>query len=321
MNAGSSFGEQYRFEEAERYLGHAIAFAEERDFDSHRNYDQAWLALVQLFTGRLGAAEETAAALLQVGDLSVVARIMALVAIGRSRARRGLDVGDVLDKALELALPTGTLQRIAPVRLARAEAAWLAGDANRTRDEAGAAQALAIGHRHQWHAAEVAYWQSRIGNAPALKSWFAQPYAAQLSGRWRDAAALWNERHCPYERARALAEGDDAAKLEALNIFEALGTRPAADMLRQKMRHSGATYVPRGPRPSTRQHEFGLTTRQQEIANLIVEGLTNGAISKRLKISAKTVEHHVSAILAKLAVTTRTDAVARLSDRTPRSDL
>lgn len=320
MNAGSSFGEQYRFEEAERYLGHAIAFAGERDFDAHRHYDEAWLALVQLFTGRFGAAEETATALLKTAEISTIARIMALVAIGRSRARRGLHVGGVLDEALELANPTGTLQRIAPVRLARAEAAWLAGDVNRTREEADATQSLAIGHRHQWHAAEVAYWQNEAGSAAILQPWFAPPYFAQLSGRWRDAAELWSERNCPYERARALADGDDAAKLAALDIFEALGTRPAADMLRQQMRHSGADYVPRGPRPATRQHAFGLTTRQQEIADLITEGLTNSAISKRLRISGKTVEHHVSVILAKLAVKTRTDAVARLSETTPISD-
>jgi len=242
------------------------------------------------------------------------------VAIGRSRARRGLRTGDILDEALELAMPTGTLQRIAPVRLARAEAAWLAGDLNQTREEADATQSLAISHRHQWHAAEIAYWQSKAGSASTPQPWFAPPYFAQLSGRWRDAAALWNERHCPYERARALADGDDAARLEAIDIFEALGTRPAADMLRQQMRQSGANYVPRGPRPATRQHQFGLTARQQEIANFIAEGLTNGAIARRLKISGKTVEHHVSAILAKLAVSTRTDAVVRLSEGTPSQD-
>ena len=64
--------------------------------------------------------------------VSAIGRIMALVALGRLRARRG-DPGatGALDEALALATQTDTLQRLAPVRAARAEAAWLDGDRER----------------------------------------------------------------------------------------------------------------------------------------------------------------------------------------------
>ena len=43
---------------------------------------------------------------------------------------------------------------------------------------------------------------------------------------------------------------------------------------------------------------------------LVVEGLRNGEIAARLFLSPKTVDHHVSAILGKLGVNNRVQAVA-----------
>ena len=58
----------------------------------------------------------------------------------------------------------------------------------------------------------------------------------------------------------------------------------------------------------------GLTAREVEVATLLAEGLTNAEIADRLVVSAKTVDHHVSAILAKLGVPTRA-AAANLAAR------
>jgi DNA-binding NarL/FixJ family response regulator len=55
----------------------------------------------------------------------------------------------------------------------------------------------------------------------------------------------------------------------------------------------------------------GLTTRQTEVLRLLDDGLTNAELAERLYLSVKTVDHHVSAILAKLDVTKRRDAVRR----------
>lgn len=54
-----------------------------------------------------------------------------------------------------------------------------------------------------------------------------------------------------------------------------------------------------------------LTERENEILNLLVEGLTNPEIAERLFVSKSTVKFHVSSILNKMQVSSRTEAVAK----------
>jgi DNA-binding NarL/FixJ family response regulator len=131
----------------------------------------------------------------------------------------------------------------------------------------------------------------------------------QIAGDWRAAADAWEQLGCPYEQALALLEGDEVAQREALGIFERLGAAPAAAIVRQRLRASGARGLPRGPRPATQANPQGLTPRQLEILLLLAEGLHNIEIAHRLSTTPKTVEHHVSAVLAKLEARSRAEAV------------
>jgi DNA-binding CsgD family transcriptional regulator len=194
------------------------------------------------------------------------------------------------------------------VRAARAEAAWLAGDGARAVTEARAAWDLAVRHRHAWHTGELAFWRRRAGDRVRLPAWTARPFALQIGGDWRRAAAAWERLGCPYEAARARAEGDLAARLAAVEALDRLGARPDLERLRQRLRAEGVRHVPRGPRPRTRGHPFGLTAREAEILTLLAQRLTNSRIGARLSISPKTVDHHVSAILGKLGVASRAEA-------------
>src|SRR5262249_5812189 len=114
---------------------------------------------------------------------------------------------------------------------------------------------------------------------------------------------------CPYERALALLDGDEAAQRDALAIFERLGAAPAAEITRRRLRAAGARGLPRGPRPTTLANPQGLTNRQIEVLRLLADGLSNPEIAERLSTTPKTVEHHVSAVLAKLHARSRTEAV------------
>ena len=66
--------------------------------------------------------------------------------------------------------------------------------------------------------------------------------------------------------------------------------------------------IPRGPRPATRAAPAGLTAREQEVLALLADGLADREISQRLFISERTVHHHVSAVLSKIGVSSRTAA-------------
>jgi DNA-binding NarL/FixJ family response regulator len=90
----------------------------------------------------------------------------------------------------------------------------------------------------------------------------------------------------------------------------ALGARPRAHMAARRLRDLGATEVRRGPRATTRANAAGLTARELAVAALVAEGLTNGEIADRLVVAAKTVDHHVSAVLSKLGVRSRRQVAA-----------
>ena len=130
-------------------------------------------------------------------------------------------------------------------------------------------------------------------------------------GRWDEARALWAEAGCPYEAALCLADADDEARPRlALDELLGLEARPAAAIVARRLRDRGVMSLPRGPRATTRQNQYGLTAREVEVLALLNEGLQNSQIAGRLVVSVKTAEHHVEAILRKLGAKTRADARA-----------
>lgn len=63
-------------------------------------------------------------------------------------------------------------------------------------------------------------------------------------------------------------------------------------------------------RKISRENPAGLTARELEVFALLAQGLRNAEIAERLIVSHRTVDHHVSAILRKLDVRIRGEAVA-----------
>src|SRR5581483_5184055 len=161
---GTGLAEMYELELAERWLRAHIAYADEHDRDS--GYTRAWLAALLVYRGRWAAGAEAAAKVLE-RPASATTEITATVALGRVRARAG--------------------------------AAWLAGDLERTRAEAHAVYQLALEKRHVWFAGELAYWQWKAGALRDAPEWIAEPYRLQIELHPEEAAERWRERGCPYE--------------------------------------------------------------------------------------------------------------------------
>ena len=261
---------------------------------------------------RCTQAADDASFVLGHSRVAAVTKISALAVLGHLRVRRGdPNAAGLLTEARNLAIESGELQRVAPVVSASAELAWLNGDHEQLISAAQSVLQMASGRHDQWIQDEFEFWLWRSGS-PALRPPVTTitPYSLQRSGDWRAAAAAWKEIGCPYEEAIALADGDEASQRRALLVLESLGANPAAEKVRQALRAKGVRGIPRGPRPTTKDNPAGLTVRQAEVLALMVDGLSNAEIGKRLFISTRTVDHHVAAILAKLDARTRAEAVS-----------
>ena len=311
MMLGSGAGELFLFDDAEHYLAEGIAYARSQDLDRLGGYMDAWQAVLDVYLGRWDAASTRANALLLRENFGSTTRVTALIAIARLRLRRG-DPGadEVLAEALALASRSNTLQRLAPVKNLLAEQAWLAGDTGRVSEQARDIFELAQRKTHPWFLGEAAYWLWRIGDIDVAPAGCAPPYALQIAGDWRAAAAAWKRIGCPFEQARALVDGDIDAQREAVAIFEKLGAKPMAEWLRNQLRAEGVRGIPRGPRAATRDNPAGLTAREMEVLVLVAEGCQNSQIAERLSRSPRTVDHHLASILAKLSVDSRAGAVS-----------
>jgi DNA-binding CsgD family transcriptional regulator len=118
----------------------------------------------------------------------------------------------------------------------------------------------------------------------------------------QDAWHCWRSVQAPYEAAQArillgracAALGDEDAavaheKAAAAALHDIAGSTPGAD---------------------GRIGDFGLSPRETEVLELVAAGLTNRAVAARLVLSERTIDRHVSNILGKLGVPTRTAATA-----------
>ena len=139
-----------------------------------------------------------------------------------------------------------------------------------------------------------------------------------LAGDHRSSAAQFDDAGLPYEAALVLLDSGDAdAMRESVRRLDALGAPAASARARQLMRRRGVAAIPRGSRATTRDDPLGLTGREREVLTLVCGGASNAEIGRRLVISPKTVDHHVSSILAKLGVSNRADAAKAALAATP----
>jgi DNA-binding CsgD family transcriptional regulator/tetratricopeptide (TPR) repeat protein len=308
-NLASTATRQRRFTTADRHLRAGIAYCTERDLDSWRLYMSAWLARSLAEQGRYDEADPLARQVLGSPRLSPVSRIVALAVAGQLAARRGEPSAELLDEALALAVPTGEMQRLVPVAVARAEAAWLAGDRDGIIREIEPAWAAAMAVPNDWDVAELCWWLSVAGAPRPAPLPLAEPFALMIEGRWEAAAEEWQAIGAPLWAAFALgrARSLEAAR-EAIGIAEAIGA-PAVRPAVLRDRHALGLPVPRTP--GTRSADpSGLTARELDVLRLITDGLSNSEIAAQLYLSEKTVGHHVSAVLRKLGEPTRTRAAA-----------
>ena len=306
--------ERRQHDVALRYLDEGIAFCSERGQELYLQYLLAFRGRVELDQGRWAAAAESASSVLRVDRKSITPRILALVVLGLVRARRGdPEYAPLLEEAWLRAYPTGELGRLGWVAAARAEVAWLAGDADggrlgdrglpwRSRSTAGGpgwpassgCGAIALDCRSRSRTSCHGTWPS---------SWLAMRKRRPRAGR---SLAVRTKR--PWHSGSRRTSRRCASPSTICNAIEA---RPAATIVMRRLRERGIRGVPRGPRAATRNNPAQLTPRELEVLALVADGLRDSDIAERLVLSDRTVGHHVSSILSKLGVRTRAEATSR----------
>jgi DNA-binding NarL/FixJ family response regulator len=137
---------------------------------------------------------------------------------------------------------------------------------------------------------------------------------------WAGLADRWQELGRPFQAAYALLQEADAALAEDLpraRIADTLsrarataarlGARPLLDRIETVARRARVRATPQEG-AAVPDEVAGLTTRELDVLRLIAAGRTNPEIGKALYMSPKTASVHVSRILSKLDVKTRTEA-------------
>jgi DNA-binding CsgD family transcriptional regulator/tetratricopeptide (TPR) repeat protein len=112
------------------------------------------------------------------------------------------------------------------------------------------------------------------------------------------------------DAAKLLAVGgrreESAALLrEALERYELSGAHAWASRVRAQLRELGLRPAARGSRHRPAEGWASLTTTERAVSRLVAEGLTNGAVARRLYISPHTVNTHLRHVFAKLGVSNR----------------
>jgi DNA-binding CsgD family transcriptional regulator/tetratricopeptide (TPR) repeat protein len=289
-------------------LDEALAFLEDHDFAAHAFDIRARKAAIGVALGRWEEAERELRSLRQTTDQHGVIDLIALESLARIALRRGdPDADHVLQSSWMLARRSGATPYIGLLGVLRIEQAWLDGT-----DVVERLAELPLDRLRPRLRAEVLRYAQLAGAPIEAPVDLAEPWASGIRGDWRTAAELWRKDQRPYELGvELLSSGEVEPTLEALRVFDGLGAQPAARLARQRLRELGVRSLPRGPQAATRDHPAGLTERQAEVLELLVEGLTNADIADRLVISVRTVDHHVAAVLQKLGVGSRQEAAAR----------
>ncbi|MCW2541548.1 MAG: transcriptional regulator, LuxR family [Frankiales bacterium] len=307
-NLVSAAGEARLYQQSADAAEEALNYFVARDLDGPAGYTRAWHARCLFEQGYWEQAAVQVDAVLGAADRNTAnTRLAAWCISGRIRARRGEPaVWSPLDAALPYAEHSGSLQRIAPIAAARAEARWLSGEPDDGAAGLEAAYLLAIQRSNRWAIGELGFWLWRHGMLETLPATAAEPYRLHVAGDPVAAGHAWLELGCRYEAADAFCDaGDEASVRAALELFTALGAKPGRLRAARRLREIGVRAIPRGPRDATALDPYGLTPREREVLSWLRTGHTDAEIATKLQLSTKTVGHHVSAVLRKTSSRSR----------------
>ncbi|HCY77624.1 MAG TPA: hypothetical protein DHV28_17060 [Ignavibacteriales bacterium] len=313
VNLGWITLQQRNLQVADKYFSKGLEYGNEKDIYVFSLCLAGHYAKTKLHFGLWDESVDLANLVLKQKNVPAGNTIMPLNVLAVIRMRRN-DPGalKLINEALKLAFDMGEMEKIVSIVAAMAEYFWLQNKLGDVVDELDSVYLKVIKTNNPWAIGEIAYWLWKADRLFEIPKIIAKPYLLQIQGKWKEASNVWGELHCPYEQALALSKGDVDAMKKSIEIFEKLGASATVQLIKQNMRNSGIKSIPKGPRQSTKENFGGLTTRQLEVLKLVANGMSNLQIADNLYISAKTVDHHISAIFSKLNLHSRIEAAIYL---------
>jgi len=295
---------------ARNFLQDGIDYCEARDLDSSKNYKLYLKARILLEKGEWEEAVSIVKNLLADPRQLGTVKIGAILLLATVQIRKGdSDALTCLEQAKSLAFVTKEHQRIIPVMIACFEYEWLTSKEIVSEKNLETAIDLVKRSGNIYLNSEFAFWLAKARKNEIGLSSLYEPYQTLKTGKAALAAAFWEKKGCPYEQAFALFEGREDDKRKALLIFQQLGADAVHEKAKMEMRSLGMKKIPRGLRKSTQANPAQLTNRELEVLQLLNKGVQNKEIAESLFIAPKTVDHHISSILLKLDVNSRSKAV------------
>ena len=271
-------------------------------------------AVISFHRGEVDAARRYLAAAVPYAE-RVGHRLIRELALARSLDR---EQAGALPEALAAltAGSAGDTEELGEIEDLLADAVRLAaqaGDLSTAQALAGHADALAAGSEIPHRQANALYCGGLLDQDGSRLLAAAERY--DDAGRPLQKARRWRRQprpsSTPSDRSQARA-----AFTEAVEVYGSLGAAADVALLQAAFRAHG---IRRGPHAKHRQARSGwdsLTATEIKIAAFVEEGLSNPEIAAKLLLSRRTVATHVSHILKKLDVNSRTDIAREAALRT-----
>jgi len=310
-NLGSCAVKMRHYDFAKIILEEGIQYCEERELDSWKLNMLSLKAHVHLETGDWNEAYNIADNLLKNEDRPRGFKINALIVIGSIKMRRGDDDAlELLLQAKTKAFETMELERVIPSLIALLEYEWLTAKVSINKEDLEWVTNVIDRSIYLVDNSEFAFWLRKARNQYLQLKVIYEGYELNSVAKVQKAVVLWEKSGNPYAQALVLFEGNDDDKRKAITIMHELGARAVCEKIKMEMRASGIRNIPRGLRASTKSNPAQLTNRELDVLHLLQKGIQNKEIAGALFISPKTADHHISNILFKLDVNSRSKAVA-----------
>jgi DNA-binding NarL/FixJ family response regulator len=287
-----------RLDEAEDELRRAIGDLEESGMDSRCVHPVTQLGELRVLQGRF---EEARALLGRYEDLPEAVRPLAILdlALGSPQPAKAR-VRHRLTELSDLTVPSLTLLTVL------LDAEIVCGDLTAAAQVAKRIHKIASVTKSKRHHAEALYAKGKLSAALSQEESAADLRAA--ASAFSEVGMALSACRARMQLARVLVESDRPVAITearaALAAFDRLGAVPDADGAAAFLRELGVK-----GRTGPKNLEL-LSKRELEVLRLVAQGLSNPEIAERLFISVKTAGHHVSSILSKLGLRSRTEAAA-----------